>query len=324
MQSTHTRLGFSGLRRPLSGFLLGLLLLAGTCGLGGSRALAQDPNDVSTDVAPPALPDYDQPPIPGDGYVWTPGYWAWSDDDQDYYWVPGTWVAAPVIGYLWTPGYWYADGGVFVWYPGYWGVHVGFYGGLNYGHGYGGRGYEGGYWQGGRLFYNRAVVNVGTAPLGNVYTSPVAIPDAVNRTSFNGGTGGTQVQATPAELAAAREPHVAATAQQAQQENAARSAPSLRASANRGVPPVAATAHAGELTGSGTTAARRGSAPPWQPAAAAADEAAPDARGAAPRYRGPSPPPPARQTPPPPRPPTSPPATRPKPPEPKDEQEHRP
>ena len=24
------------------------------------------------------LPDYDQPPAPGDGYIWTPGYWAWG------------------------------------------------------------------------------------------------------------------------------------------------------------------------------------------------------------------------------------------------------
>src|SRR5580698_3999587 len=27
---------------------------------------------------PPALPVYDQPACPGDGYVWTPGYWAWA------------------------------------------------------------------------------------------------------------------------------------------------------------------------------------------------------------------------------------------------------
>src|SRR5271156_828811 len=41
---------------------------------------------------PPALPVYDQPASPGDGYLWTPGYWAWADDSSDYYWVPGTWV----------------------------------------------------------------------------------------------------------------------------------------------------------------------------------------------------------------------------------------
>src|SRR4051812_48863973 len=26
-------------------------------------------------TAPPPLPEYDQPEAPGDGYLWTPGYW---------------------------------------------------------------------------------------------------------------------------------------------------------------------------------------------------------------------------------------------------------
>jgi hypothetical protein len=59
---------------------------------------------VSVTVAPPVLPVYAQPPCPGDGYIWTPGYWAWGPDG--YYWVPGTWVMAPEPGLLWTPGYW--------------------------------------------------------------------------------------------------------------------------------------------------------------------------------------------------------------------------
>ena len=58
---------------------------------------AADSSQVGVGVAittpPPALPVYDQPVCPGDGYVWTPGYWAWTDDSNDYYWVPGTWVA---------------------------------------------------------------------------------------------------------------------------------------------------------------------------------------------------------------------------------------
>ena len=61
---------------------------------------------ISVSFGPPALPIYEQPLCPGDGYIWTPGYWAWSDDDGDYYWVPGTWVLAPEIGFLWTPPYW--------------------------------------------------------------------------------------------------------------------------------------------------------------------------------------------------------------------------
>src|SRR5208283_1283944 len=83
---------------------------------------AQDDGvDVSASTAPPELPTYDQPPIPGDGYLWSPGYWAWSPEFQSYYWVPGTWVLAPQPGLLWTPGYWAADGGRFFWHVGYWG-----------------------------------------------------------------------------------------------------------------------------------------------------------------------------------------------------------
>src|SRR5207344_2018684 len=55
---------------------------------------------VAITFGPPALPVYEQPICPGDGYIWTPGYWAWDGDD--YYWVPGTWVLAPEIGFLWT------------------------------------------------------------------------------------------------------------------------------------------------------------------------------------------------------------------------------
>ncbi|HEY4049994.1 MAG TPA: hypothetical protein VGM27_24295, partial [Acidobacteriaceae bacterium] len=33
---------------------------------------------VSITVAPPVLPVYTQPVCPGDGYLWTPGYWAYG------------------------------------------------------------------------------------------------------------------------------------------------------------------------------------------------------------------------------------------------------
>src|SRR3984893_10098820 len=51
---------------------------------------------ISITFAPPELPVYEQPPVPGDVYVWTPGYWAYVD--EDYYWVPDTWVMAPERG----------------------------------------------------------------------------------------------------------------------------------------------------------------------------------------------------------------------------------
>ncbi len=34
---------------------------------------------VQASEPPPPLPDYTQPPAPGDDYVWTPGYWYYSD-----------------------------------------------------------------------------------------------------------------------------------------------------------------------------------------------------------------------------------------------------
>ncbi len=57
--------------------------------------------DLVITVAPPELPVYEQPAIPEPGYIWTPGYWAYSRDG--YYWVPGTWVEPPSVGLLWTP-----------------------------------------------------------------------------------------------------------------------------------------------------------------------------------------------------------------------------
>ncbi|MGB0105593.1 MAG: hypothetical protein WBP51_15420, partial [Candidatus Sulfotelmatobacter sp.] len=111
-------------------------------------------------IGPPALPVYEQPLCPGDGYLWTPGYWAYDYDASDYYWVPGTWVMAPETGFLWTPAYWGWGGDGFVFYDGYWGPHIGFYGGINYGFGYFGVGFEGGRWDNGHFFYNRSVNNV--------------------------------------------------------------------------------------------------------------------------------------------------------------------
>ena len=38
-------------------------------------AQAQGAVVVTLDFAPPPLPVYDQPAIPGPGYIWEPGYW---------------------------------------------------------------------------------------------------------------------------------------------------------------------------------------------------------------------------------------------------------
>jgi WXXGXW repeat (2 copies) len=230
-------------------------------------SMAQFSLNVSVNVAPPELPVYDQPPIPGDGYVWTPGFWAWSDDDQDYYWVPGTWIAAPQPGFLWTPGYWGFNNGVYLWNGGYWGPVVGFYGGVNYGYGYGGNGYEGGYWQGGHLFYNRSVTNINNVHITNVYNKTVINNVTVNHVSFNGGNG-IQARPTEAQMAAAHDHHIEATSEQRQQVNLAHSNPSLRASQNHGRPPIAATSRPGSFSGAGVVPARQAGGPVHQNEAA--------------------------------------------------------
>ncbi len=116
---------------------------------------------VSIRVAPPELVAYSQPSCPQSGYLWTPGYWAYGG--EGYFWTPGTWVEPPAVGLLWTPGYWGYGNNGYAWNEGYWGPTVGFYGGINYGFGYGGFGYGGGYWNNGAFYYNRSVNNIDVA-----------------------------------------------------------------------------------------------------------------------------------------------------------------
>jgi hypothetical protein len=210
---------------------------------------------ISVSFGPPALPVYEQPICPEDGYIWTPGYWAYDDDDG-YYWVPGTWVEAPQPGYLWTPGWWgWSDEGVFIFHDGYWGEHVGFYGGINYGYGYGGRGYEGGRWDNGHFFYNRSVNRVNETIIHNTYNTTV-IENNTARASYNGGNGGVEARPTAQEQTYSREQHVPRVAAQEQHIQQARSSSELRASTNQGKPPIAATAKPADFR-SGVVPARQ-------------------------------------------------------------------
>jgi hypothetical protein len=203
---------------------------------------------VSVSIGPPVLPIYAPPPIPAPGYLWTPGYWGYAD--EGYYWVPGTWVMAPAVGLLWTPGYWGWHGGMYAWNAGYWGPHVGFYGGINYGFGYGGVGYRGGAWQGGTFVVNNTYIN--QAP--------------TNRVAFNGGAGGVVATPTAEETRFAHERHVGMSQEQQQHEQAAARDTTMRAAYNHGNPPVAATQKPGIFYGKGVVAARTGTGQP--PAAA--------------------------------------------------------
>jgi hypothetical protein len=203
---------------------------------------------ISITIGPPALPVYEQPLCPAEGYIWTPGYWAYGYDDDDYYWVPGTWVLAPEVGFLWTPGYWGWVDESFVFYEGYWGPRVGFYGGIVYGFGYFGVGYEGGRWENGQFYYNRSVNNVNITNIRNVYnTTVINNTTTVNRVSYNGGPGGINARPRPEEEAAARERHIPPVAVQTQHAQAARTNPQQRASVNHGKPAVAATPKPGAL-----------------------------------------------------------------------------
>ncbi len=135
------------------------IALCASSALAAAPALADNnpcpPGGHAAGVAgrpPPPLRREVQPPMPGYGYMWTPGYWAWEPYAYDYYWTPGVWVLPPAIGLYWTPPWWGWVGGLYVFTGGYWGPFVGFYGGINYGFGYNGFGYAGGYWQGWTLW----------------------------------------------------------------------------------------------------------------------------------------------------------------------------
>ena len=142
---------------------------------------------VSVGYAPPAIPVYEQPICPGDGYIWTPGYWAWGPDG--YYWVDGAWILPPYVGALWTPGWWGWGSGAYFWHPGYWGRTVGYYGGINYGFGYFGTGFFGGYWNGGRFWYNSAYGRFPSGFRGSVYNHSYP--------GFSGHPGGSSFAAHP-------------------------------------------------------------------------------------------------------------------------------
>jgi hypothetical protein len=233
-------------------YLLGLLLAFGL--FATSFTSAQAFVGISVGIAPPPLPVYAQPACPDNGYIWTPGYWAWDSDAQDYYWVPGAWVLAPEVGYLWTPCWWGWADGAYCFHPGYWGESVGFYGGINYGYGYNGHGYAGGHWHGHDFYYNRSVSNVNG--LAGAHTFSRHVDTTNSRVSFNG-HGGTTAVATLADRRAESGHHLGATSAQNAVLNTAKTDPSQRFSSNHGEPRLtSANAHrADSLPGTSASAA---------------------------------------------------------------------
>ena len=194
---------------------------------------------VQASEPPPELPVYAQPPCPGPGYIWNPGYWGWGGNGG-YYWVPGAWVPAPYTGALWTPGWWGFVSGFYRWHSGYWGSHVGFYGGVPYGYGYTGSGYHGGYWDHDRFMYNRSVNNITTTNITNVYNTTIINNNVNNRVSYNGGRGGLAVRPTQSEFNAMREQHLRPLPTQIAHRTQAMQNRQQYASVNQGRPPIVA------------------------------------------------------------------------------------
>ena len=187
---------------------------------------------------PPPLPEYSQPECPGDGYLWTPGYWSYSP--QGYYWVPGVWARPPEVGLLWTPGYWGYSGRRYRYHNGFWGRHIGYYGGVNFGYGYVGTGYQGGYWRGDRFNYNRSannVRNVNVTVYDRTVTNTVFNNVTTSRASYNG-PGGVTRRPLPAEIAATREQRVPPMTTQLEHQRTAAQNRQQFASANNGRPAV--------------------------------------------------------------------------------------
>lgn len=192
---------------------------------------------ISVRIGPPPLPFYEQPYCPGDGYLWIPGYWAYGDDG--YYWVPGYWALPPEIGFYWTPGYWGYTDAYYRWHRGYWGRTVGYYGGIDYGYGYGGHGYYGGEWLGRTFRYNTAVTRVNTTVVHNTYVNRTVVNNntIVNnkRASFNG-RGGVSVKPTRQEQIASMQNHLNPTTIQVSHQNTARADKRQFALVNKGHP----------------------------------------------------------------------------------------
>jgi hypothetical protein len=216
------------MKMKLSFVVLAALLFIGLMPASSSAYIG-----ISVGFAPPAIPIYTQPYCPAPGYIWTPGYWAW--DGFGYYWVPGIWVAPPRIGFLWTPGYWGYNGSHYFFNDGYWGPTVGFYGGINYGFGYGGQGYYGGRWAGNTFLYNTAVTRVNTSVIKNTYVNKNFVTATSTRASFNG-PGGATAKATAQEQAAAKAERIPATSAQQSRVEAAKNNPDLHAKNNHGKP----------------------------------------------------------------------------------------
>jgi hypothetical protein len=121
---------------------------------------------------------------------------------------------------------------------------VGYYGGINYGHGYAGHGYEGGRWDHGHFRYNAAVNNIPSGRVHDVYRAPVSQHPG-HPESFNGGQSHYRTAPTAEERRFEGGQHPNWTQEQTEHEHRAISMPEQRMANNHGQPPTAATPRPG-------------------------------------------------------------------------------
>jgi len=89
-------------------------LLAASTAIGSSLAAAR--TEVSVVVAPPA-PRYEVVPAPRHGYVWAPGYYAWSG--HKHVWHSGRWMKER-HGEHWVAHSWEQRGDRWYFHDGHW------------------------------------------------------------------------------------------------------------------------------------------------------------------------------------------------------------
>lgn len=87
-----------------------------------AEGVALDPAQGVVVNREPPEPINEVPPevrADGENIEWIPGYWMWSDEQQDFIWISGVWRDVPP-GRRWVPGHWTAADGAFQWVSGFW------------------------------------------------------------------------------------------------------------------------------------------------------------------------------------------------------------
>lgn len=76
-----------------------------------AEVIPHQPPEPIDEVPPDVMPEGDP--------AWIPGYWMWSETENDFIWVSGVWREVPP-GQRWVPGYWEQANGGWRWVAGFW------------------------------------------------------------------------------------------------------------------------------------------------------------------------------------------------------------